>query len=106
MRNAQEMILCNSKVDAARAAEIGLISRTVADADLLAEAQAQADRLANGATVAIGGARALLLASYDGAFEAQLERETRSITAAGRTGEFREGLSAFQQRRKPDFRSA
>lgn len=105
MRRAQEMILCNSKVDAARAAEIGLVSRTVADADLLAEARAEAERLANGATAAIGGARALLLASHDGSFEAQLERETRSITAAGSRGEFREGLSAFLQRRKPDFRS-
>lgn len=60
-------------------------------------------QLANAATAAIGGARALLLESGCNPLEAQLERETGSITAAGATAECREGVAAFLARRKPDF---
>lgn len=106
MRRAQEMLISNARVDAARAADIGLVTRRVADADLAAEARAEAERLANSATAAIGGARALLLSSHEGGFETQLEREARSIAAAGGGAECREGVAAFLQKRKPDFRNA
>src|SRR3546814_6694056 len=81
-----------------------LVTRTVDDAALLSEGANLAEKLTSSATEAIGAARALLLESYDGALEAQLERETRSITARGASPECREGVAAFLGRRKPDFR--
>lgn len=103
MRKAQEMIIANCRVSAEEGAAIGLITRMVEDADLVSEGLKQAEILCAGATEAIGTARALLLSSFDGAFEGQLERETRAITASGGTRECREGIAAFGQRRKPDF---
>src|SRR3546814_18035831 len=83
MRRAQAMIIGNQRVSANEAEAIGLVTRTVDDAALLSEGANLAEKLTSSATEAIGAARALLLESYDGALEAQLERETRSITARG-----------------------
>src|SRR3546814_554431 len=104
MRRAQAMIIGNQRVSANEAEAIGLVTRTVDDAALLSEGANLAEKLTSSATEAIGAARALLLESYDGALEAQLERETRSITARGASPECREGVAAFLGRRKPDFR--
>ncbi|NYH93731.1 2-(1,2-epoxy-1,2-dihydrophenyl)acetyl-CoA isomerase [Novosphingobium marinum] len=103
MRRAQEMIIANRKVGAKEAEEIGLVSRVIDDEDLMEEGMRQARLLASSATSAIGGARALLLASYENSLEGQLEREVRSIAAAGGTAECREGVGAFLEKRKPDF---
>jgi 2-(1,2-epoxy-1,2-dihydrophenyl)acetyl-CoA isomerase len=103
MRRAQEMIIGNRRVPADEAERIGLVTRTVDDADLAAEGARQAALLAASPTAAIGAARTLLLDSFDGPFEGQLDRETRSIAASGGTAECREGIAAFVARRKPDF---
>jgi 2-(1,2-epoxy-1,2-dihydrophenyl)acetyl-CoA isomerase len=103
MRKAQDMIITNRRIDAAEAERIGLVTRVVGDEELTSEGAKQAASLATGATGAIGAARALLLASYDGPLEGQLELETRSLSAMGGTPEFREGVAAFHERRKPDF---
>src|SRR3546814_8342093 len=79
MRRAQAMIIGNQRVSANEAEAIGLVTRTVDDAALLSEGANLAEKLTSSATEAIGAARALLLESYDGALEAQLERETRSL---------------------------
>lgn len=103
LRRAQEIILSNRKVTAEEAATIGMVTRTVPDDQLAQETAKTALSLANAATGAIVGARALLLESMNSPLEAQLERETRSIVAAGRGLEWREGVAAFLERRAPDF---
>lgn len=100
MRRAQEMIIGNRLVLADEAERIGLVTRLVDDGALAEEAAAEARRLADAKTGAIGGARELLLASYEGSFEGQLERETRSIAAASGTQESREGVAAFLSRKR------
>lgn len=103
MRKAQEMILTNCRVASEEAAAIGLVTRIVDDADLASEGAKQSATLAASATSALGAARALLLESFGGSLEGQLEREVRSIAAAGASAECREGVAAFLARRKPDF---
>ncbi|MBZ9646099.1 enoyl-CoA hydratase/isomerase family protein [Sphingobium sp. 3R8] len=103
LRRAQEIILTNRKVSAEEAAAIGLVTRTVPDDQLAPEMAKTARMLADGPTGAIAGARALLLESSHSPLEGQLERETRSIAAAGGSAECREGVAAFLGRRKPDF---
>jgi 2-(1,2-epoxy-1,2-dihydrophenyl)acetyl-CoA isomerase len=103
LRRAQEMVIANRRIGAEEAAAIGLVTRLVPDADLMDEGMTQARSLAAAATGAIGAARALLLESYGGSFEGQLERETRSIAALSGTADSREGVTAFLERRKPAF---
>lgn len=103
LRRAQEIILANRRVGAEEAERIGLVTRVVDDPDLADEGRAQAERLAETATAAVGAARALLAESFGAALEQQLEREARSISAASRSSDCREGVAAFLERRKPKF---
>lgn len=104
MRTAQEMILTNRRVGAEEAAQMGLISRVVADGALEAEGAALAQTLSEGAIGAMGQARALLHDSFASGFASQMDRELSAIAAAGEGPEGREGIKAFLARRTPDFR--
>ncbi len=76
----------------------------VDDAALGQEGAAMAKRLADAPVAAFGAARALLMESFAGGFESQLDRELRSMAAAAAGAEAREGLAAFFAKRAPDFR--
>ena len=102
---ATEMMLLGEKIDAAKAAEWGLIHKAVADEELLPEALALATRLAAGPTVALGLMRRNIALALDGYGDA-LNREAVAQRAAGGTGDAMEGATAFLQKRKPAFRGA
>jgi 2-(1,2-epoxy-1,2-dihydrophenyl)acetyl-CoA isomerase len=99
MRRAQEIILTNRRVTSEEAAAIGLVSRVVEDDELALAGAKIAAELAAAPTEALGAARSLLLDSFDTTLEAQLERETRSIAALGRSAETRSRVAAFLARR-------
>lgn len=105
LRRAQEILLLNKRVSAAEAVEIGMITRAVPDETLAAEAEAIVTKLADGATRALGRTRNLLADGFSASLEAQLEQEARNIAAAGRDAESKEGVAAFLNKRKPDFRT-
>lgn len=104
LRRAQELILSNRRVGPDEAATLGLITRVVADDELIHEAQAAGATLASSATAALGEVRRLLLASFQSGLESQMEREARAIATATRTPHGREGIGAFVAKRKPEFR--
>lgn len=103
MRRAQDIILNNRRVSSDEAEHIGLVTRVVDDEQLADEALAAARKLAASAVEALGATRALLLESSTTSLETMLELEVRSISASGGKPEFREGLAAFVEKRKPDF---
>ena len=103
LRHAPELALRNRSLTAAEAAEIGVVTRAVDDASLASEAMAVAVRLAAASTAALGRTRNLLLSSFSTSLEEQLEMEARAIASACRGADRREGLSAFFQKREPDF---
>jgi len=105
MRQAQRIAVLGEKIGAAEAERIGLVSRVVEDEALEAEGMALAARLAAGPRRALGGARALLLASYEATFEHHLALEARRMAEAGDSAEAAEGIAAFAQRRKPAFQN-
>lgn len=106
MRAAQEMILTNRRIGAPEAADIGLVTRVVAEEDLAQEGHELAHRLASGAVASMGAARRLLQESFASGFATQMDRELAAIAAAGESAEGQEGISAFLDRRKPAFRSS
>ena len=103
LRRAQELVLTNRRVAAEDAAALGLITRVVDDATLVADAHALAADLASSATSAIGQARRLLLSSFESSLETQMELESRAIADAARAPHGREGIRAFLAKRRPDF---
>ncbi len=101
---ALELALLDEKIDAARALDLGLVNRVVADDELAEATNELADRLAGMPTEALGRAKRLLNASFENGLEAQLEMERREISAAGNSEEGREGMTAFFEKRKPNYR--
>lgn len=103
LRQAQDLILTNRRVDAQEAATIGLVTRVVPDEALAEEAQGLAMQLATGPVGALGTCRRLLAASHTATLPQHLEAEAHAIAAscAGREG--CEGVAAFMEKRPPDF---
>jgi len=103
VRRALELALTNRVLTAREAAEWGIVTRVVADAELLTEADALARQLAAGATRAYGAAKRLLHHSFAESLETQMEVEAQAIAGMARTRDAREGIAAFIAKRKPDF---
>lgn len=104
LRRAQEIIMTNRRVAAVEAEAIGLVTRAVDDGALAQEGAKSADELSRMAIGAFAAARAVLAASWLQPLPAQLDLEVRSIVAMACGPEAREGVTAFAQKRKPDFR--
>lgn len=103
MRRAQELVLTNRMLSAGEAAEWGIVTTVVPDAELQETATTLAASIASGPTVAFGRAKALLHSGWTGTLETQMELEARAISDMARTADGREGIAAFVEKRKPDF---
>lgn len=103
MARAKEMLLLGQKVDGVTAAQWGLIHRSTEDSDLDAAAADLLDRLAAGPTVAIGLAKQAINHSQHATLGQSMTQELFNLELACRTGDFKEGLAAFQERRAPGF---
>jgi 2-(1,2-epoxy-1,2-dihydrophenyl)acetyl-CoA isomerase len=101
-KRAMELLLLNRTLSAAEALSWGLINEVVADEEVQGRALAIAEQLAGGATRAYGATKRLVAASL-GAFESQMILESESIAAHAVGAEGTEGISAFLEKRRPEF---
>jgi 2-(1,2-epoxy-1,2-dihydrophenyl)acetyl-CoA isomerase len=97
------MLLTAEKIEAERAFQIGMIYQVCAADSLQQEALALATQLASMPTRALGLTKRALNASMTNDLDAQLEVEAELQREAGRTRDFAEGVSAFLEKRKPNF---
>ncbi len=104
LRRATELVLTNRVLSATEALEWGLINRVVADDEVLADARKLAATLADGPKMAFGAAKRLLVDGASSALEAAMEREAFAISQQSLHPEAIEGIDAFLNKRKPDFR--
>ena len=100
------LALLGDRLPADKAADWGLIWAAVEDGQLLAEANAIAEKLAAGPTVGFGLIKRALQASEGNDFESQLALEAESQRIAFNTHDTMEGVAAFLQKRKPAFTGA
>ena len=99
---AMEMALMGDKISAKTALEWGLINRCVPDADLMSTAMEIARALAKGPK-SLGMIRQLIWTSLDKTWLEQLHEERMSQRVAGKSSDFREGVTAFLQKRPAAF---
>jgi len=98
------LMMLADKLAAAKALEIGLIYKVVANDEVVAEARALARQLAAQPTRAFAMIKQALNASLTSDLASQLELEAELQSAAGRTADYAEGVAAFLGKRAPMFR--
>tara|TARA_R110002096_G_scaffold416576_2_gene619207 strand:- start:16030 stop:16818 length:789 start_codon:yes stop_codon:yes gene_type:complete len=101
---ATEMMMLGENITADDALDIGLIYKVVDDDGLMNAATSLAEKLAAGPTSTIVQIRKLLDASQENTLIDQLGLEADEQKIAGQSPNFLEGVSAFLQKRKPDFK--
>jgi len=102
-RKAFELIALSDTIDAREAAALGLVNRVVGTEQLAAETESLARRLAQDATAAIAEIKRLLNQGWDVTLAAQLEAEVEGFARCAGTRDFAEGVTAFVEKRKPQF---
>jgi len=100
---AAEMMFTTEPVDAATAERIGLVNRVVPAADLMAETNALATKLAQAAPIALALAKRALNRALESGLEDQLEYEAQLQSIAGRSNDHVEGVAAFVDKRAAKF---
>ncbi len=101
---AMGLALLGDKLPARQAEEWGLIWKVVDDDKLLQEANAIAALLAEGPTRGYGLVKKAFNASWGNSLDAQLDLERDLQREAGLTQDYREGVTAFMQKRKPQYK--
>ena len=100
---ATRVLLTNEALDAPTALSLGLADEVVADGTALEAARAWAARLAGVPALALVRLRELLDASTTQGLDEHLDHEQRLVTELWGTHDFREGVTAFLERRTPQF---
>lgn len=103
---ALELMLTNGTLSAADAHMFGLVGRLVEDEDLREAAVALAHEIAAGPIRAMVRTRALVRRAAVRTLEEQLDDEAQLIAESASDPEGREGVRAFVEKRRPDFRNA
>jgi len=101
-KRTMELLLLNRTLLAEEARDWGLVNEVVADEELLPRALALAEQLAAGASRAFGTTKRLVAAAL-GALESQMILESEAIAAHAVSAEGTEGISAFLEKRRPQF---
>ena len=103
IRKTQELMLTNRTLSAEDASEWGLVTEVVADAELADRADQLADQMAATSKQSNGAVKTLLLGTFKNGIEEQMELEGQLIAAAADSGDGREGVDAFMEKRKAEF---
>jgi 2-(1,2-epoxy-1,2-dihydrophenyl)acetyl-CoA isomerase len=101
---AMGAMLFADKITARQAADWGMIWEAVPADTFAAHWQARARALANGPAVAYRNVKRALQASPANTLDAQLALEARFQAECGKTDDFKEGVTAFLEKRSPVYR--
>ena len=105
-RAALELAFTARRIDAAEARAIGLVNRVVPRVELRDAAQEWLELIAQKSPTALRLGRRAFYATQDLPYEAQLEALSAQLSANAAADDAREGIAAFLQKRKPDFKGS
>lgn len=104
VQKAKELVYSGRIVRADEAVAMGIAYEKVADGALMDRAMELASSFAAGPTVAMGLAKRQFDLAWNASFEQYLDMEATMQPIASRTEDHEEGLKAFREKRKPEFR--
>lgn len=103
-QRATALMMLGEKVSAADAADMGMIYKVFPDKKFDAESWAIAETLSQMPTKGLGLTKRALNYSPEKDLDNQLDIEDTLQQEAGMTEDFREGVQAFVEKRKPEFK--
>jgi 2-(1,2-epoxy-1,2-dihydrophenyl)acetyl-CoA isomerase len=106
LQKAKELAYFGDTITAAEAASMGLVNRVVPAGELDDFVAGWARRLADGPTLALGLTKKLLNSSLQSGFDEALEDEGRCQHIVSTSGDMREAMMAFREKRIPEFRGS
>jgi enoyl-CoA hydratase/carnithine racemase len=101
---ARDLLLTGRRVSGVEAGAMGIVSRVVPDGDALPAAIDVARRLADGPAAAIRATKRLAVAAPDLSIADGLAREREEWEQVRSSPSSQEGLDAFAEKRRPNFR--
>lgn len=101
---ACELIFTGDHIGADEAERIGLVNRAVPAQQLMAEAQRLAKRIARQGPIAVGRAKAAINQTLQTDLDTGLAFELDAVAQTFETEDQKEGMTAFLERRKPEFK--
>ncbi len=103
-QKAFELATMGSKVMAAQAFEWGMISKVVPAEELDNAVEAVVSFYRNAPTKAVGLMKKMMNKSFNSDLDTMLEYEAYCQEIAGNSEDYREGVNAFNEKRKPEFK--
>ncbi len=100
---AMEIAAFDEPISAEKALSLGLVTIVAKNDDVIADALKMAHDLSKGSLHSFGWSKRLIYNSFDSSLETQLEQERLGIETCGNHPEGLEGITAFQEKRKPVF---
>ncbi|MDP7568070.1 MAG: enoyl-CoA hydratase-related protein, partial [Flavobacteriales bacterium] len=104
IQRAAALMMTAEPVSAKDAVDMGMIYKAYSTEDFENESWKLVNKLAAMPTKGLGLTKRLLNASYSNNLEEQLDMEDKCQTIAGNTADFKEGIEAFFEKRKPNFK--
>jgi len=104
VKQAKQLAFFGDRIDAQEALRIGLVNWVVPDAELEAKTEEILDRLAHAPSVSIAQSKRLMNRSLGVTISEQLTAEGISLGHCAASDDIKEGIRAFVEKRKPQFR--
>ena len=102
-RNMRELLLGSELIDAERAKEIGLVNRVVARDDVMSEAQKFAESVLQGGPGVLAQTKRLIDELWWRSVKEDVDLALKYHLQARESDEAREGIAAFNEKRKPKW---
>lgn len=103
-QKASALMMNADPITAKEAERLGMIYKVVEESKFEDEIKSFSEKLAKMPTKGIGLTKKLLNQSINNSLEQQLHEEEIAQTIAGKTNDYNEGVSAFLEKRKPNFK--
>ena len=105
MTRAKDMVMLGKRIPAPQAKDWGLISETAADGEALtALIEEYAAKLNALAPIALHSLKRVLNSAYDSSLKVAMEVEGNSYEKIRWTEDYAEGIAAFSEKRKADYK--
>lgn len=103
-QKASALMMLGDKVSAAEADKMGMIFKCIPDNNFVEESWGIAVKMSQMPTKGLGYTKKLLNSTFDNDLASQLKMEDELQGVAGNTKDYKEGVDAFLEKRRPSFK--